>query len=357
MKLKYSILKEEFPAKETQISNFQQSRGIQLPEDYQNFLLEYNGGIPTPNYLQSPKLVLQIEKIERFYSLQDIEYEVYDNQVDIHPYIKEDVAEYFPDLQAEHFIPIGLCYAGKNLNLYCGPKGNGEIYYSDYSGGMGLEKTGLYSFSELLESLADLDHEDYEPDYKIESDKIFTFDHSYYWEEENKERSLKRFQEVLAYYGHPNRISKIKHKDVVAYYLDFPVILNYFIRTNAQLPTNINDIENLESLQVLIANGSSINGVLNATRNIEIIQYLIEKCGQDINSPYDGTYPLLNYAKIEGDYSSWERNTQYELLRDIINLGYKIDFEIKDENGQSLKEKFKILEDFHKEYEEKYSSR
>ncbi|MEZ5056333.1 MAG: hypothetical protein R2879_04775 [Saprospiraceae bacterium] len=60
-------------------------------------------------------------------------------------------------------------------------------------------------------------------------------------------------------------------------------------------------------------------------------------------------YTNLGYA-----YSDWSRNNQYKLVKSVLDLGYDLNLDIKDEKGQSVKERIKILEDHHKMYVKKY---
>ncbi len=369
MEENYIILKDEFPISEERVKKFENEKGIKLPKDYRNFILEFNGGTVIPNYPISEKLKTEIFPIERFYSLQDIELGVIANQRERIEYIIDDInsgkeylergkTEWGFDIEFENLIFIGVCERG-TLHLYCGENGYGEIWYSNYSGGEGLQNTGLKSFTELLNSLSSLDEEwifdKSNPIYKNwESAKIFTFDYFFYWEDDIKEKSLQRFKEVLSSYGDPNKIIKFKNTDVVNYYLNYPFILKYLIESGAKFPKQLNRINNLESLKYLVFKGANVEGLLNSTRNIETIKFLIEDCNQDLNKPFNGEYPLLNYTNLDGGYSDWSRNSQYKLVKKVLDLGFEINLELKDENGQSVNERIKILKDHHIMYKEKY---
>ncbi|MEZ5056334.1 MAG: SMI1/KNR4 family protein [Saprospiraceae bacterium] len=249
----YIILKDEFPITEERVKKFENEKGIKLPQDYRNFILEFNGGVVVPNYPISEKLKTEIFPIERFYSLQDIELGVIANQRERMEYVIDDInsgKEYFEkgnrqwgfDIEFEKLIFIGVCERG-TLHLYCGENGYGEIWYSNYSGGEGLENTGLKSFTELLNSLSSLDEEwifdKSNPAYENwESDKVFTFNYYFYWEDDIQEKSLQRFKEVLASYGDPNKVHKIKETDVVNYYLNYPIVLKSLIDSGAKFLNN-----------------------------------------------------------------------------------------------------------------------
>lgn len=195
---KYTIFREEFPITEKRVNKFEQEKNIYFPQDYRKFLLEYNGGVVMPNYPVSKKLTTEIDPIERFYSLQDIELGCIDNQRERIEDVKEDIDEgklylekgnldWGYDIEIDKLIFIGVCDRG-TLHLYCGENGYGEIWYSNYSGGEGLKNTGLKSFSELLDSLSDayenLKFDKNNPIFKNWlSDKIFKFEYSFFWED------------------------------------------------------------------------------------------------------------------------------------------------------------------------------
>lgn len=354
----YIILRDELPTTEERITSFEETHRIKFPDDYRKFLLNYNGGVVVPNYPKSKNLKTGIFPIERFYSIQDIEFgEIY-NQKEIRDYVKEDVENYGFQIEFGKLIFIGVCERG-NIHLYCGENGYGEIYYSNYSGGEGLEKTGLSSFTELLNSLSSFD-EDWKfdrdnPLYKNwQSDKIFTFDYYFYWSDDVKEQSLERFKEVLLSYGAPNKVHKFKKTDVVNYYLNYPVILKYLIETGATYPEKLNRVNNLESLKFLVSKGANVQGLLNTTINIETIKFLVEECNQDLNNPFEGNYPLLNLTNVEGVFSAHSRVVQYELIEDVLDLGYEVDLSIKDEKGRTIKERINLIKTEYDKHIEKY---
>jgi len=345
MEKKYIILKEEFPITEQKIKKFEEEKNIELPDDYREFILTYNGGVIIPDYPRSEKLEIEIDPIDRFYSLQDMELGVQDDKRERMEAIKEQIEEHELDIELNKLLFIGITERG-HIHLYCGEDEYGEIFYSNFAGGFGLEKTGLKSFSELLESMTPL-NEDWEilndSAYKNgKLDKIFTFWDPIYWEEEIKEKSLERFKEVLSFYGDPNKIHPWKEKDVVEYYTDYPLILKYLADLGAEFPKEVGWISNLEAFQFLISKGLSIEGMLNKTNNLEIIQYLIEEHKQDLNQPVDGKYPLITYTRLP---SIGPASYQYEFIKKVLELGYTLNLDIKDEKGQSVRDRIKILED------------
>lgn len=369
MKENYKIYQDEFLIKEEKVIAFEEKKGITLPKDYRDFILDYNGGVVVPNYPRSEQLKTEIFPIERFYSLQDIELGVIANQRERQEYVRSNITsgkQYLEkgnkelgfDIEFDKLLFIGICERG-TLHLYCGENGYGEIWYSNYSGGEGLEHTGLKSFTELLNSLSPLEEEAiFEKSNSAydnwESDKIFTFEYYFYWEDDIREQSLQRFKEVLSYYGDPNKLHKFRASDVVRCYLNYPFVLKYLVDSGAKFPDNLNWINNLESLKYLVSKGANVKGLLTKTRNMETIKFLMEECHQDINQPFEGSYPMLNLTQPEGVYSAHSRVVQYELVEDVLSLGYEIDLNIKDEKGRTIQERIELLKNHYKEYREKY---
>lgn len=295
MQKNYTIYQDELPITEDRVIKYEQKNDINLPKDYRDFLLKYNGGVITPNYPKSDTLKTDIAWIERFYSLQDIELGILYNQRNIREYINEDIKYYEYNIEPHKLLFIGVCEIG-NIHLYCGENGYGEIYYSNYGGGLGLEKTGLTSFTELLDSLSIMsqywESDTKSPYLNWQSDKIFTFKPYFYHETRflpilddiDEDIFLNRFEEVLSYYGHPNAIHKFRRTDVVAFYLNYPIILKYLINhSRATYPHRLEGIHNLESLKFLVSKGASVEGLLTSMKNKEIIKFLIEECGQSFD--------------------------------------------------------------------------
>lgn len=286
---------------------------------------------------------------------------VLDNLRGITEYVNDDVKDRMYDIDADKLIFIGLTEFG-NIHIYCGGNGFGDIYYSNYSGGQGLKSTGLTSFTELLESLSTLDEDppldENNPAYKNwQSDKIFNFETVFYGANDLTELILTRFKEVLSFYGSPNQIHRVKKKDVVSFYINNPLVLKLLVNDGAEFPEKLEKINNLESLKFLMSKGANIERVLITTNNIQIIKFLVEECNFDINSPVDGEYPLLNFTNLELNYSAHDRNKQYELIKDIMDLGYALNLNITDKKGQSVSDRIKILEQHHKEFIERYGRR
>ncbi|MEM7335768.1 MAG: hypothetical protein AAF490_27065, partial [Chloroflexota bacterium] len=95
-------------------------------------------------------------------------------------------------------------------------------------------------------------------------------------------------------------------------------------------------------------------GLLLRTRSIDVIQYLVEQCQQDLNKAYDGVYPLIQYSTLSKVASS--RKWAFELIQDILKLGYPLNLDITDDDGKTIKERIAILEEQYKRDHKIYRS-
>ncbi len=356
MSEKFRILKEEFPCKMEQINEIEKINNVKFPDDYKDFLLKYNGGAVVPNYPKSENSKVDIFPLERFFSVGDIKIISSSKYSELRELITDDYNDELFDLNPEKLVFIGQCERG-NLLIYCGEDDFGRICYANYSGGNGIEKTSYQSIFSLLNSLTSWDEEPVDlskiTQENFQSRKIFEMGDYFFDDNYDSTLALQRFKEVLSFYGDPNKFDKRHEKDVVQFYINNPAILSYLESIGAKLPSQLQGINNIESLKFLISKGVSSNGLLNSTRNLEVIKFLVEEVGHDLNKPFEGKYPLLEYAHLWESYSLWSRSSQYVLIQGLLKLGYDLDLNIKDENGQSVKEKIAILEVSHKKYTEK----
>lgn len=224
------ILRDEFPATEQRIKEFETSKNIRFPDDYRKFLLEYNGGVIIPNHMPS------LNVLERLYSLGDIEFgfNYHPRERELRECMQMSIEGKDFDIELDKLMFIGICEGGGHLHLYCGENGNGAIYESNYSGGGGFMRTGLKSFTELLEGMF-YPYDDWEfdknaPAYKNwTSDKIYRFFTAFYWQEDIKEHGLERFKEVLAFYGDPNKVHPDMKTNIVTLYRNNPTVSKYLM--------------------------------------------------------------------------------------------------------------------------------
>lgn len=353
MNEKFKILKEEFPCKLEQIKEIEKINNVKFPEDYKEFLLKYNGGAVVPNYPKSENSKVDIFPLERFFSVGDIKIISTSKYSELRELIMEDYDEELFEFNPEKLVLIGQCERG-NLLIYCGEDDFGRICYANYSGGNGIEKTSYQSIFSLLNNLTSWDDKPVDfskiTQENFQSKKIFEMGDYFFGGNYDSTQALQRFKEVLSFYGDPNKFDKHHEKDVVQFYINKPIILSYLESIGAKLPSQLQRVNNIESLKFLISKGISSKGLLNTTRNLEVIKFLVEEQGYDLNKPFEGKYPLLEYTFLSDSYSLWSRNKQYVLILDLLKLEYDLDLNIKDKNGQSVKEKIKILEVSHKEY-------
>lgn len=100
----------------------EQALEVKLPEDYQSFLLEHNGGAPSPDAFRytDGQGELQIGTLERFLSVNEGE--------------SENVLETWLALQGqlpENAVPIARDVTGNFLILGVEGEERGQVYYRD----------------------------------------------------------------------------------------------------------------------------------------------------------------------------------------------------------------------------------
>lgn len=210
------IIQEEALCGKTEIKSLEEIIQTDLPNDYLQFLLKYNGGIPYPYYPYLEKEDKWFMGIDRFLScgdliLQKTKLLQYDNidLIRIH-----DKSKYKIDI--EKFLIIGLCHKG-NLLMYYGEEEKGQIYFCSYLDGNGLMKSPFQNFSTLLKNLKENDWDDIDFDnYFSKSNKIFQDD--LFLEKDSSNLDWNRFKTVLKFYGDPNQIHKHEEKSVYKKY-------------------------------------------------------------------------------------------------------------------------------------------
>ena len=137
--------------------NLENDLGLELPTEYKEFLLKNNGGyvsefLCTPNFIEVDILTqskyLQSINVDKFYSLAEIEEEIFDN--------KEDTV--FP----QEYIPIAYDSCG-NIILLNAKKGEayGNIFFANHEL---YDENGFYaitkiacSFNEFIRNLSPFD--------------------------------------------------------------------------------------------------------------------------------------------------------------------------------------------------------
>lgn len=101
---------------ETRLQDFERINGLQLPQQYREFLLKYNGGYPRPYYFNISK-EQGIGMINIFYGIGEM-YDNLDKKIDI-----------FDDILDAGFIPIADDSGGNQICLGLSEKYYGNVYF------------------------------------------------------------------------------------------------------------------------------------------------------------------------------------------------------------------------------------
>ncbi len=346
---KYYIHPEEGPATEARILELEQQRGFRIPDDYKAFLLQYNGGVIRPDTPRSETRGLGIFPIERLFSIGDLELVATANGEEIMEMMIDDYEDELFELDPRKLLSISLNERG-NLLLYCGEDEEfGRVCYANYSGGDGIIKTQYASFTEMMDNLEHFDPEAMK-DVRVlpfsenfVPQKIFSFNYYFLWTDQHQEKTLQRFIEVYRFLKKPKEIrDRINERSLMEYYINYPAIIDFLLKEGFELPEKLKRVNHLEAIKHLIEIGGNPEGLLISTRNIDVIKYLIESCGQNINTAYDGKFPMMTYTTIEGIVF---RHLQWKLLNQILEAGFDIDYNIQDEKGRTVQDRIDWLRD------------
>ncbi|QOS80377.1 SMI1/KNR4 family protein [Paenibacillus sp. JNUCC31] len=101
---------------ESRLQDFERINGVQLPQQYREFLLKYNGGYPKPYYFTISK-EQGIGMVNIFYGIGEM-YDNLDKKVDI-----------FDDILDAGFIPIADDSGGNQICLGLTEKHFGDVYF------------------------------------------------------------------------------------------------------------------------------------------------------------------------------------------------------------------------------------
>lgn len=296
-----------------------------FPDDFKQFLLKFNGGevypnIPTIKATTSSDF-WELWNIERILSIDDIILQkkhlmgyTWHDQHEL-----EDLKKY--DVSTEFLLTFAVAERGcYYINL--DKKQFGQIYYACYQDWDGFVRLETNSFTEFMNSLKKSDYWEFQGFNK--SKKIY--DSRYFYTPENPNLGLQRFKEVLSYLGDANSKSTDSDLTVIQYYA-------YFYGTEG------NEMNSC-LFTYLLENGGLLDGLLNRTRDINLIQDLIFNYGTDINTPYKERYPIIDYT----DYSSGHSTKQnYYLIDKLLNLNIQVDFNVKDHEGKTALQRLEEL--------------
>lgn len=327
------IFKEEINTNLKEIEKAEQIWKTQFPSDYKDFLLEYNGGVPYPNYPTiSSENNSELWPINRFFSIGDVVIQKkYPMTYTLHN-IEEENFERL-NLNKDYLLVFALGDRGEYImNLYS--EDFGQIYFANFSGGDGIIKVNTNSFSEFFGSLdmSKWSDEEYDPDFKMtklyySNNKIFQ-DYLFHTPK-NPLIGFNRFKEVFVVLG-----------DIQPIEDGYPSIPQKYVHDKLKL-------------EYLLEKGCSSDGLLCYAKSVDIIKYLLKERGLDINKIYKGRYPLQNYLTPTNKN---EIKKKYELIHELLESGIEMDWSIRGTKSDgssdlSMIDKLKVLRDEYLQYE------
>jgi hypothetical protein len=277
-----NIQSKNVKIKEENILRFEQNFSIELPDDYKNFLLQYNGGIPD-------KLILSVEKYGD--SILKELYGIVDEQIRDIP---SNIKTYNNRIPSE-FIPIGCDQLGNQIIMGVGTKYKHKIYFWWHEGESESEKpvySNIYliseNFTSFIESLKD-----------IPEDSKGNFED--FFKDENY-----------------NEIKKLLESgwDVNTPFENQLTPVQFITLRN-----------NIEILKLLIGNKANLDGCIDhaiTNNHFEVLELLLQS-GADPNEINNAGRTPLHQAVIKSSYKSTD-----------LLLKYNADPKIKDSYGHSL---------------------
>jgi hypothetical protein len=286
------FIAEESKTNRKEIRKIESLLGKDLPSEYINFLLTYNGASCYPNRPSVKTTNLETKSdtlfpIDRFLSVGDIiNYKSNNCWFDFIDHIPDDVLVNL-NLDKSNLLIFALGERGNYL-LNLADDDYSRIYFSCYSGCDGLSKLMTNSFNEFINSLSiesDLPKEEIKnlEDYRltIRGHKCF---HPYYFYhgDNHNEIYANRFYECYNF----------KHSQIINYNTDGRTFLELYI-------------DHLEIVKYLISRGHKPAG-LKYAKKYNVIEFLIS---QDLNLykldehkgfSYDA--PIIRYSKSTNYY-------------------------------------------------------
>jgi hypothetical protein len=139
--------KNEFGAlQEVELNDFERENNIELPNDYRNFLLEFNGGKPKPDKNENPETI--------------VTYILGMHNGDYYASLYKQIDMFKGRLPLSTF-PIATDPFGNLFIMSLHPEGHGHIYFWDHEGeteyqdGHYTENCSFvaYTFSEFINNL------------------------------------------------------------------------------------------------------------------------------------------------------------------------------------------------------------
>jgi len=307
---------DENPISEERLKKYMIDFERKLPNDYQSFLLRYNGGAI---YEPSNAYIWRFP-INRFLSLGDLELQEKTNcAFNDWDWMNDD--EYLPDNhQSKELLPIAICDQG-TIMLSLKKEKYGNIYHSHYTGGEGVEKGKFNSFQALLDNYKIPDNEEPTEENEFYYANRKLFNSGIFITRENPELGLERFKEVYEFYGDPNfKEPEPFNTTLLQHYLHWKPIFEF-----------------------LVHQGADTIGLYNRTRSFEMIEYLSSELKLDINKPHEGYYPIISWSGLGHTDSDVKHNK--ELMDKLFASNLGIDWTVNDKNGNTARERYKKLEE------------
>ena len=324
------IKKEEFDTNRAEIAKAEAIWDKNFPNDYVEFLLQYNGAITYPNWPNlGPDNKTEIWEVERFFSIGDVIIQkLYPMTYTLHDIDEESFHEH--NLDPKNI----LVFAEGERGIYffnLSSEEYGQIYIANFSGGDGISRTSCNSFSNFLNSLGFPEGDD-----KVEIDLDFEFSTDYnssikvmqshmFYTPDKPKLGFQRFKEVFDYYEQTTSTND-GFKGIAYNYVDDRLKLNY-----------------------LLQKGCETDNLLRGAKKADTIEYLVKKLKLNINRMDNGIYPLQNYLIDRPDYYAKQN---YELIDELLKRDIPLDWSIKAKtydgnDGPSMLDKLLTL---HKKY-------
>lgn len=307
------IIKEEFNTNKTEIEKFESLYSLKLPEDYKDFLLKYNGFYIYPNYptVQNEKnYELSLMGVRRFLSVGDLflqklyplYYTYYDDQSE---------GGELNRLKKENNLIFALTDRGDMYFFNLSEDDYGQIYWADTCGTM--VKINTKSFTTFINSFdlypEERETKDYNFDFKLSYSHQKIFEKDLFYTPNKPDLGLQRFKEVFEVCG-DIQPTENGHRNLPQTYVNDKLKLEY-----------------------LLSMGCKKDGLLNYATDSQIVKFLVNDIGLNINEPYNGRYPLQNFLTYGNGYESI---IKYKLIDELLEMGIELDWSIQGKkwNGE-----------------------
>ena len=230
---KLIIYVDENPINSTELNQYMVQYHRQLPEDYQQFLINFNGGA----IYHPEKRKYFFFNINRFFSLGDLILQEKTNcRFNDWDFMSED-EQLREQLNYKELLPIANCDQG-TIMLSLRQEDIGAIYYSHYTGGEGVRKSPFKSFEEFLScfSINENEKAPHREEYYHADRKLF--ESNFFITQEDANLGLERFKQVYSKFNDPNFKEKPPfNTSLLQKYVFWKPIFNFLIEQGAQPET------------------------------------------------------------------------------------------------------------------------